>query len=431
MDEVSEDIISKHTAGVVLLQEIDNAASGHQRDRFTSAWHWQTHPGRPWGLATAVAPTLAPFVVDTCRGSHWLATTIKGTAKITYYNVHLPTSWMPDTVCVDAVQELAADIHQQETTDPQIKIIIGGDWNIDAAAIWDSVDSERHEYIQTFLHEWGLCIRSPMHWGDNAKPSYTSYWMHPVAKTRHEKTLDCWAVSRDWEHNTSARAHSDPTRSDHAPILFERHARDEFIMELKPQAAPPRRWRSSDEWAQQSKERDIVENDTKNCDGAASIQEALAALVRRQNSQGRHPQPDLAGEAKEDLRVLDARADRGAPRLGKLGCEGKRPTSDRAAWPEILEVWARRKFGSEQNEQGAWLEEQAKSTLAACESRDSAERLDGGHRTPIPDFSEFEECLQALRVEASPAEDGITSPSFDPWPHTLRSSESCVAKTPK
>lgn len=68
-----------------------------------------------------------------------------------------------DSVWIDALQEIAADINQQESSDPQIKIIIRGDWNIDVAATWDpNVDSDRHDYIKGLLDEWRLCIKQPM-----------------------------------------------------------------------------------------------------------------------------------------------------------------------------------------------------------------------------------------------------------------------------
>lgn len=42
-------------------------------------------------------------------------------------------------------------------------MLIGGDWNVDAAAVWDShINSERNDYLKIFLQEWGVCIRRPM-----------------------------------------------------------------------------------------------------------------------------------------------------------------------------------------------------------------------------------------------------------------------------
>lgn len=87
------------------------------------------------------------------------------------------------------------------------------------------MDSERIDDLRGVLHEWGLCVRIPMDWDDSAAPTTASMWTHPVAKTKHEKTLDLWPVSRGLEDCNSARTHRGPTRSAHKPALFEKHTK--------------------------------------------------------------------------------------------------------------------------------------------------------------------------------------------------------------
>lgn len=88
----------------------------------------------------------------------------------------------------------------------------------------------------------------------------------------------------------------------------------------------------------------------------------------------------------------------------RVGCSGKEHTSDRQKWPEILEAWAHRTSGSYGGTQAYAPGARARATRRACESR---ARVDGEDRAPIPSFSGFEECLRALRAEASPAAGGI------------------------
>lgn len=116
--------------------------------------------------------------------------------------------------------------------------------------------------------------------------------------------------------STSAKAHEEPTRSDHKPVLFERVARDEFIMEIKSQRARTARWRSSP-----GLQHGIV----------------VAGVARRgcaatgEPPQGQHAEVELGEMAKDELQRLEHKADE-LRRVARCAPSDAQPHLGRALW---------------------------------------------------------------------------------------------------
>lgn len=143
--------------------------------------------------------------------------------------------------------------------------------------------------------------------------------------------------------------------------------------------------RSSNHWADRAGERGIIGEGINHCDDATPLQEALAAMARRQRiagaahrgrpkrggggraptawPQGREVAASRPACAAGRASALGEGALAFAPgesqnlhggalarswgrevveraRLSKVGCEGNSPTSDRATWPEVVGVCA-------------------------------------------------------------------------------------------
>lgn len=93
----------------------------------------------------------------------------------------------------------------------------------------------------------------------------------------------------------------------------------------------------------------------------------------------------------------------------RLGCEGRIPSADRESWPDTLRIWAERKFASDELPSSEILRRRGEKSWTEWESRAAADRLDGTDRTPVPNFFIFEDCPRALRPQAAPAGDAVTT----------------------
>lgn len=117
------------------------------------------------------------------------------------------------TLCAEYLQEIAADNQITGGRAAPGQYHQGG-----VIGMWTRPASGTRRWTTT-------SGRSSASWAWSSEPPWagattTSVWTHPMARTLHAKSLDWFAVSEDTGESTSAKAHDEPTRSDHKPVLF-------------------------------------------------------------------------------------------------------------------------------------------------------------------------------------------------------------------